>query len=605
MMIKGSNFATTCIFLVVLGLAGCGGDIDPSDTTDPERAARAPLPEHDTEATHRGQTAAELGQRLEAQLESGMGMMTLERIAEMGVDGLPARESVRRVFQASPPPEVERSRVDLVRAMALATLVQMQAPEAPALARQAVLDKDFTAFSPAQGIVIRAAVASMDAAELQSDLLALVDDDPAHAGWILRAEGLPEPGQQALAVALLDADLDDETARFLIRRLNELNFTDDQKIQHLLSYREIAAENRVGTHGMLVRIGTREALDAALQIGDPSPTQRADLIRRFDLKPDDETQASEARSTSMDAILGQAMETRSAMEFREAVNGMERLDRENEELRGEFISAMIELSTAAAVEGHRALALSRLGLYLRRNREVPLQPSLGVLLAAAGNPNSPDLVREAAQKTFSDSSRAMINRDPEGYFRAVWPLVVEMTDDSDFDLPATVMMQMAGFPDHARLVIDIVTEDAGKLPDSWAVNPIAAILMHTASIRQLNSSPRREAASITLGRLLASPHASIEYLEPHLMEHMNAIATFNNNTVAGMAGLIGPTIFAEHQAMHREFRPEALASLLETRPRWFRNNPEAIEEWKQFLSEVVAAERAHFSDSAQAALEAL
>lgn len=283
-----SDFRAISLILGVLCLVGCGGEVDPTGTSDPDRAARAPLPAHDPDATFRGQTAAELGQRLERQVEQGMGLMTLEHIGQMGVDGLPARDSVRAVFQTPPDPELERDRADLLRSTALLVLVAMSAPEAPALARQAVHEPDFTRFSAAQRQVIRAAVAAMDADELQADLTRLVDTDPVHAGRILRADGLPDAKQQTLAVALLDADLDDDTARFLIDRMSEMDaITDEQKIRHLLAYPEVAAEHLVRTQGLLRRIGTREALDAALQIGDPSPSRREELIDWFGL-PDDE-----------------------------------------------------------------------------------------------------------------------------------------------------------------------------------------------------------------------------------------------------------------------------------------------------------------------------
>ena len=591
---------------IVFGLLGCGGDIDPSDTSDPERAARAPLPDHDPEATFRGQTAAALGERLEGQAEAGMGVMTLRQIAQMGVDGLPARDSVRQVFQSPPHPEAERDRADLLRSMALLTLVEMKAPEAPALARQTLGDRDFTRFSAAQRQVIQAAVTAMDADELQSDLMTLVDEDPIHAGRILRAEGLPDPSQQALAVALLDAELDDDTARFLIDRMNEMDaITDDQKVRHLLTYQGVASEHLVRTQGMLVRIGTREALDAALQIGDPSPSQRQDLIRRFDLADEDPGQASESRAESMDAMLDQAVRTQSTIEFREAINAMERMDRENQDIRGAFASGMIALSTRAATENHRAMALSRLGLYVRRNRETPLEPSLGVLLAAAGNPERSEAVRQTARDTFSESASSMVNRDPEGFFRATWALVSEMDENDDFDLPATAMMQARGHTEHARVVIGLVTENADLPSDHWAVNPAAAILIHTASIRAFNNSPEREAASIQLGRYLASPHASLEYLEPHFHEGKGELVNLETNTVPGLIGFLEPTIFADHATVNHQFMPEELAGVLLIRPRWLNRDAEATRQWKEFLGSVVEADANHFSPAAEQALAAL
>ena len=599
------EFRAICLSLIVFSLLGCGGDIDPSDTSDPERAARAPLPDHDPEATFRGQTAAALGERLERQ-GGGMGLMTLEQIGQMGVDGLPARDAVRKVFQAPPDPEAERDRADLLRSSALLVLVGMRAPEAPALSRQALNDRDFTRFSAAQRQVIQAAVASMDADELQADLMKLVDEDPVHAGRILRADGLPDASQQALAVALLDAELDDDTARFLIDRMNEMDsITDSQKVQHLLAYPEVASESLIRTQGMLVRIGTREALDAALQIGDPSASQRQDLIRRFGLDEEDPAQASETRAESVDAMLEQAKQTRSTAEFREVINGLERLDRENQDVRGAFVPGMITLSSEAASENHRAMALSRLGLYIRRNREVPLAPSLGVLLAAATEPERSAVVRQAARDTLSESAGSMINRDPEGYFRATWALVLEMDEDDEFDLPAKVMMQARNHADHARVVIGIVTEDSDHPSDHWAVNPAAAILIHTASIRAFNNSPEREAASIHLGRFLASRHASLEYLEPHFHEGKGELVNLRTNTVPGLVGFLEPTIFADHATVNHQFMPEQLAGVLLIRPPWLNRDPDASRQWKDFLEAVIEADVAYFSPAAEQALAAL
>ncbi len=611
MMIRRPEFQAIClslaVFLAIFGLVGCGSDIDPSDTSDPDQAARAPLPDHDPEATFRGQTAAALGERLEAQVEQGgVPMMTLDQIGQMGVDGLPARDAVRKVFLTPPHPEAERDRADLLRSMALLRLVGMQAPEAAALSRQALNDPDFTRFNPSQRHVVVSAVETMDPAELQSDLMELVEEEPDQAGRILRAEGLPDASQQALAVALLDADLDNDTARFLFNRMSEMDsITDEQTIRHLLTYQEIATESLTRTRGTLVRIGTREALDAALKIGDPSPSQREDLIRRFGLAEEDPEQASEARSESMEAMLTQARETESTMEFHEVINGMERLDRENRELRGEFVAGMIVLSAEAAAENHRALALSRLGLYVRRNREVALEPALGVLLEAAGNPDHPESVRQTARDTLSQSAGAMINRDPERFFRATWALVSEMGEDGDFDLPATVMMQARNHPDHARVVIGIVTEDSDRPGDHWAVNPASAILINVASIRQLNNSPEREAASIHLGRLLASPHASLEYLEPHFHEGKGEMVNLATNSVAGVVGFLEPSIFAEHSTVNHQFMPRELADVLLIRPRWLSRDPDSTRQWTDFLERVVAADTAYFSPAAEQALAAL
>jgi len=238
-------------------------------------------PEHDDEATYRGKTALEHAELLLADAFT-QRLMGLERIGSMGVDGLPARDLVRRVFQQPDSDGLSSRQADQLRLAAMNTLYMIRAPEAEALLRQAILNPEFSDHSRTQrDLLLGAVAAGLDEQVLSQDLLTLADSEPEHATRLMVTDALPDSVLFPLAEVLFHAEHDEDATCFFLARMADLEFVDDATwLDYVRENAELATENRADVQAALAEIGTRDALELALAI-DESPAQRGELFDRF------------------------------------------------------------------------------------------------------------------------------------------------------------------------------------------------------------------------------------------------------------------------------------------------------------------------------------
>lgn len=595
--------------LLLVSLGACAPDPD-----DPESMAREQAPEHNPEATYKGRTALQYAERLD-DLSWVQQQNALRSLEAMRVDALPAREAVRDLIDEIASRDLEPSVADDLEVNAVAVLAAMQAPEAPAMVRQRIADPDFSARTgPYERLILGATQMGIEADTLTADVVPLAASEPDHALRLLQTGRLPDQTREALGQALFETDHDSQAVQFFLENLSDFAFVnatmdDAEVLGYVREHKTAAREASRETQDLLADIGTAPALELALEISDTSVVENPRLVSQFahsDMGPE----------PAMALMLEAVMAADTPREINTGINAMARIPRDlvnsarEEETRVLPADAVHEmhlrtlgrLVSDGPSADHRTAAIQELTRYVQRNKDVPFTPSLDPVFEIARDSAAAPETRLTAQRSLQ---RVQPGRDPAYFYSETVSLLWAGTDARSTEIPQSMLVQTRREPEHAALVIDHLSESVDDHEDAWAVNPAGAVALNLAAIRQFDGSDTREQGAILAGHLIADPQAELRFLEPHLRQHAGALVNFDNNTVPRMIGLLGPTIFAEHQAVHRQFEPEAFASVMLGQPAWFADQPEAVTEWEQFLQKVVSADRAHFSPAAQTALDDL
>ena len=602
-------FNTILIITTFIVTSGCGG---PADSSDPDRMAREKPPEHNPEATFQGRTALEYAERLDHRSPQQQ-LAALDGLRAMGVDGLPAREAVRTLIEDIDSRGVEPYMADTLALRALGAIAAMQAPEAGALIRQRIVDPEFLDQEREYGSLIELALdIGVTEENLAGDILPLANSAPDHGGVLLRTGKLPDPIRESLGQELFAIDHDEATTRYFLEHLAEFAFlSESDALDYVRDHIGLARENERAAHATLVALGSEAALDLGLEISETEFVDNPRLVGRF-------AAAQMGADRAMERMVDAVREADSPSAIDSRINALaiitrdlihEANDNEDAVLDVESVQQLHIKSLQTLIEqgpstDHRIAGAQRLLRYMQINRDLELEPALDPVFDLAGNPDQTFEIRMAVQQFMSRTYSTLVSRDPEYMIGKVVELLWAGDDSETTAVAVNMLASARRSKEQAKVVIKHIKASMDGHLDQWTINPATVVILNVAGISQLNRRPAREQASIVIGQLIASPAADLDYLEPHLRQRINAISNFNTNTVDGMIGLIGPTIFAEHEAMHRKFEPAAFAGVLERQPGWLRDEPEAVEKWKQFLATVIAAEQPHFSTSAQSALEA-
>lgn len=570
-------------------------------------------PEHDDAATYRGKTALEHAELLMADAFT-QRLMGLERIGSMEVDGLPARDLVRRLFQQPSSDGLSARQVDQLRLAALSTLYTMDAPEAEALLRQAILDPAFSDQPRTQRELLLGAVASgLDEQLLSGDLLALADSEPEHASRLMVTDALPDSVLLPLAEALFHAEHDEDATRFFLARMAEFEFVDDTTwLDYVREHAELATENRADVQAALAEIGTRDALELALAI-DESPAQRGELFDRFARGP-------LGPAPVFTRLLAALRDEIAVQETAHLANRMEQLARElatgaagfgssalAEPAVDGFTDAMADLIAQGPSDDHRLIGIQRLVRFQQRHPQTPPSTTLGPVFTVLEQPDTSALVRQQATSALQQSPARLSESDPGYVIERAVALLWRAESAADAELPE----QLLGIPmrsaEHAPRVVDAILESIDDHRNRWAINPAVGVLMTSGLTRGLERSASREQASIEMGRILVNPEADFAHIGDHFLRNRGggALANLEHNSVAGIIGILEPVIFDTGSGWQAPFPPEALAGLMTARPGWLSRDPRAQSEWVEFLTRVRDHGDPDFSPVAEAALDEL
>ena len=600
-------FLAWIFVLTIIGLSACGGAPDPDD---PDSMAREKVPEHNTEATHRGRTALQYADQLhEGHLMAQLN--ALSALQEMGVDALPARQAVRAIVEDIDSFELEPRVAEELEVNALGALAAMQAPEAPAMIRLRIIDPNFSERPGTYARLVRG-VGQMDIEPgvLATDVTSLAASWPDHALRLLQTDALPDQARESLGRALFDADHKAGARAYFLENLAEFESIDDaETLAYIGKHIEPARENLRATQDVLVAVGTEQALELALAINESTVADEAHLVSRF-------ARSKLGPERAMALMLEAVVVAESPREISDNISAMAIIPRDlahaakDEQTEILPVAAVHELHTGALArliaEGptadHQAAGMEHLTRHVQRNQDVPVNPTLDPVFAIARHPETTFETRLAAQHALHRVLAIVAGRDPEYIYGETVALLWAGTDALTTEVPQAMLIQARRSPEHAAFVIEKLDQSLADHMDNWTVNPAAAVALNLAGLRQFDRRPPREQGSIVVGRLIASPRAELAFLEPHLRRHVKALAAFDKNTSPGMIGLLGPSIFAEHEALHRQFEAEAFAGVMAQQPGWFRDEPEAVAEWRQFLQQVSATDRQHFSPAARSAL---
>lgn len=580
------------------------------EVPDPERVVQQPLPEHDDEATFHGKTALEHAELLMADAFT-QRLMGLERISSMEIDGLPARDLVRRLFQQPSSDGLSARQVDQLRLAALNTLYTMHAPEAEALLRQAILDPAFSDQPRTQRELLLGAVAAgLNEQILSGDLLALAASDPEHAGRLMVTDALPESVLLPLAEKLFHAEHDEAATRFFLARMADLEFVDDATwLDYVREHAELATQNRADVQAALAEIGTQDALELALAI-DESPAQRGELYDRFASGPlGPETVFARLLAALRDEITQQ--------ETAHLANRMEQLARElatgaagfgssalAEPALQSFTDAMVDLVAQGPSDDHRLIGIQRLVRFQQRHPEAPPSTTLGPIFDVLEQPDTSELVRQQAASLLQQTPARLVESDPGYVIQRATALLWQAQSPADAELPEQLLVPLMRSAEHAPQVVSTILDSIDEHRGQWAVNPAVGVLMSSGLTRGLERSASREQAAIEMGRILVSPEADFAHIGDHFLRNRGggALANLEHNTVKGVIGILEPVIFDSGSGWRAPFPPEVLAGLMTARPGWLSREPQAEADWVEFLERVSENGDPDFSPVAEAAL---
>ena len=599
------------LLTLLLGLA-TSASLSAAGPPDPDAMARQPLPEHQQDASHRGKSAMEHAEVLVAP-SLVQRLMGLERLGEMGVDGLPARDAVRYVLERGDTEGLASRQVDQLRLAALKTLFELQAPEAEALLRQAILSPAFSQHSSTYRRLVTGAVElGVDEATLQADLLALVDEDGIHAARLMATEALPETVLHSLAEALFHDEHDETATRFFLPRMAEFDFVDEATwLEYVSEHAGLARENLADVQAALAGIGTGDALDVALEVDD-FPGRRGELFERFargPLGPEpvfarllDELRDEIAQKES--AQLAALMENLSGeLAAGAAGPGTSPMA---EVARRSYIEAMTTLVEQGPSDDHRLVGLQRLVRYQQRHPQTSPAMTLGPVFDTLERHDTSELVMRQATSSLQLSPARLAESDPAFFSRRAVALLWAAESAAHAELPERLLQPLMRSATHAPLVVDTIVESIDEHRDSWAVNPAVGVLMTSGQTRGLERSMARELASQEMGRILVNPVADFAHIGDHFLRNRGggALANLEYNTVNGLIGILEPTIFDAGSGWQAPFPPSALADIMTARPGWLSREPQAEAEWIAFLRRVRDHGDPDFSPVAEAALDA-
>lgn len=579
----------TMIVLLILPGVVSAQDYAPPD---PDAAAEQPLPDYDPDARLRGKTAIEHAEDL-AEPVMMRRLMALQALLDMGPDALPARDMVRFTVEHGETGGFSDTQVDELKLGALSVMHAMGAPETEDLLRSAIIDPDFvTRARFYSGLLEGAEQMQIDPAILTGDVTSLLDTAPDHAVRLMRLKELPDPVQVALERAVFEAPHGERASRHFMSRLGELSFLDDAaRMAYVTDNAQAVGVD--ASLGALTAIGTEAALELALAIGTEAGISRVQTIAGF-------TDGLLPRETVMERLLAEAQAAEGEREIGYVVAMLERTLPDDGSL---FARAMTRLIEGAPTDAHISVGITRQILHLRRNKgadaAVALRPVFVVLKDDAASREA----KIAAQNALRQSVTRLAAMAPDYFIAEAVALIWPARSPSEAELPMALLDPLMSSSDLAPRVVEAIESNFDAHLTDWSINPATAIAIASGSTRGLERSPTRERAAIMMGKAIESPAIDLEYLGPRLGRNGAALASLQQNTVAGVIGTYVPTIFAQDKPDSYDFAMEPYLRPMLERPRRLQQDAEARAEWVAFLQRVVDLEDENFSPTARRALD--
>lgn len=661
-MLAGRPVGSWALLTITVALAaGCGGGgadenapASSATTTDGERPAatnaapstpprstsrRADLPEHNPDATFSGKTAVEWGAML-SDLNPDVQGEALVALGQFGVDALPAREQVRAVVTSRAP--------ELIRFMALATLQEMQDPDAGATALAALLDPAFSDDPRMFGDLIQASLEIAGEEALDEAIDGLAATDLAHATTLMTMNGLPAPTQTALERAIFEADHDERAAQHFLARLTALEFLDDaQRVAYINAHRAEAAANLGRTQQALLAIGTEEAMDLSLTLmasrGQAFPQQTAPVMRQFVVhgevapsividrmaewsRTSTEQSMIETPLAQINALIGDLRTAAQRVEeqrIAQALLDQQMTSAEANEARARLRSegpdddryhaaqqGYVDLLHALVREGpsetHQAVGVLYLVTYAQNGPAGSAIETLGPVFDALSHPSTPDIVRGTAGQQLQQTAPRFMQVDAQGFVDRVAGALWAGADVNATHYPEQILIRAGTQQAHRMLVINAVAAGAEGRLDTWSVNPACVVLLNLLGQRGMENGDGATAPSIALGRMLASRQTNLGYIQNILGSKRNAVMGYTS--LEGLLGILEPSIFADFQTVNHQYYPDQFAGWMMnplTIPAAVRTDPAARERWRAFLQRVVDKNDPAWSKWAQMGLDNL
>ncbi|MEI4264157.1 hypothetical protein [Roseovarius sp. D0-M9] len=561
---------------------------------DPDTAAQEPLPEHDPEAQLRGKTALEHAEDL-AEPVMMRRLMALQALIDMATDALPARDMVRFTVEHNGSGAFSDAQIDELKLGALSALYAMRAPETEDLVRSAIIDPDFvTRDKFYSGLLEAATQMGVDHATLTRDVTSILDTAPDHAVRLMALNGLPGPVQVALEQAVFDAPHGEVATLHFLDRLGDMSFLDDEsRIAYVIDNRQAAGVDPEASLDALAEIGTEAALDAAIAIGPSDGLPRAHLVASFAKGP-------LPSETVMERLLEEAQAAEGDRQIGLVVAVLERTLREDATL---FARAMTQLIEDGPTDAHRSVGIARQVLYLRRNADADAAAALRPVFAVLNDTDASREAKIAADKSLRQSVTRIAAMAPDYFIAESVALIWPAQTPSEAEVPMALLRPLMSSDDLAPRVVTAIGDRFHDHLTDWAINPATAIAIASGTTRGLERSPTREAAAIMMGKAIESPAIDLEYLGTHLARNGAALASLDQNTVAGVIGTYVPTIFAQDKPESYDFAMEPYLRPMLERPRWLQQDAEALAEWTAFLQRVVDLDDENFSPTARRALD--
>lgn len=583
-----------------------------SELPDPDRSAARPLPDHDPDATSGGRSALEIAEDL-GEANGVRLRQTLQTLAAMGPDALPARAAIRAVAEHGGGSAVRETMDEELRLGALAALIAIQAPEGPDLLREKILDPDYAERdSSYAGMLDGTAHIGVDSDTLIRDMIWLTGTAPEHAARLMTLDGLEPPIQSALEEAVFEtAHGADATGHFLAR-LHGLDFLDDSaKVAYAADHLEIARDrnNTNPTRDALVGVGTDAALDLALALLADQGFAPYQTIVRF-------AQGPMPAETVADHLLAEALANDSELDIgriASSIGSMLRdagtseagpgIDTETQHVM--YLDAMRTLIDAGPSDTHAIVGVRQTVRLLQSNDDVPLDIALDPIFDLFDQGGAGPAVHDAAERALAQSPGRLADHDPAYFIDRSVDLIWSGGTPAQANLPLHILTALIRAPEHAGLVVDTIAETIDPHRNDWTVNPAAAVVMAAGTVPTLAHTPVRETAGAVMGKAIANPALDLDYLGPHFARGGAGVAMLDGNTVEGVIAVFRPTIFATEKPSEYIFDMQSFMQPMMGQPAWLHRNPEALATWTAFLQRVIDLDDPDFSPTARAALDAL